>query len=118
PLCLPLAGSTPDAGTSFLRALAELHVAGVPLSLDALFDGEATQLVTMVPPSLLEARPLWPVARRDTLSASEEAAEAVSAPSRLVTPLDAAEEPMDPKPTKPAEMPAPQSASEPPHPEH
>ncbi len=62
---LTLAGATPDGGASFLRALGQLFMLGVPLDLPALFAADAVQLVTMIPPSLLEERPLWPVASRD-----------------------------------------------------
>ena len=94
PEAMSLAGATPDGGASFLRALGELFLLGTPIELPRLFEGEPVQLVTMLPPSLLDARPLWPVSSRDATGRA-----AATAPR--TSPLDLRREPMDSKPVKP-----------------
>jgi 8-amino-7-oxononanoate synthase len=97
PVALTLAGAVPDACTSFLRALGELWLLGAPVELARLFEGEAVQIVSMLPPSLLDVRPLWPVASRDAVG---RIAVTVPAASRNA-PLDLRREPMDSKSVKP-----------------
>jgi 8-amino-7-oxononanoate synthase len=96
PFSLTLAGAAPDGGATFLRALGELWLLGAPVELGRLFDGQPVQLVSMLPPSLLDARPLWPVAARDAVSRPPVAVSVVP----RTAPLDLRREPMDSKPVK------------------
>jgi 8-amino-7-oxononanoate synthase len=104
PVALTLAGTAPDGGASFLRAVGELWVLGAPVELAPLFAGEATQLVAMLPPSLLDARPLWPVSARDP---QPRTAPRVSPPPLRKEPL------MDSKTSKPTPPAAAPEAADP-----
>ncbi len=63
---LTLATATPDHGRTFLETLGRLFVLGLPLDLEGLFLGREAQAAATLPPSLLDTRPLWPVAQRES----------------------------------------------------
>ncbi len=69
-LTMTLSSTVPDRSVTFLGALGQLWVLGIPLDPAGLHDGMDVAMVPALPPSLLDVRPLWPVRAPEPESAA------------------------------------------------
>ncbi len=85
-ICRTLGGVVPDGCATFLETLGLLWTLGVGLDPAPLFASESPDLVTMLPPSRVDERALWPVSRREPSVQENEPVKRI--PSLSATPPD------------------------------